>query len=89
MTEEKFTLTWEDFSGNTRNALFQSFYNESFSDVTLVCEDEEIKAHKLILGINSLVLRNILKNNPDGRQIIYLRGVKMIDLKCVLQFIYK
>jgi hypothetical protein len=89
MSTENFTFVWKEFPQNTATTLFQSLSDEIFSDVTLACDDEEIKAHKLILSSNSLVFRNILQKNTDRRPIIYLRGVKIEELRLIINFIYQ
>lgn len=58
-------------------------------DVTLGCEDKQIKAHKLIISSCSLVLKNIIKLNPNPHPLIYLRGVKYQDLRNILTFMYQ
>merc|ERR1719186_874613 len=60
-----------------------------FCDVTLACEYNEIKTHKLIISFFSPVLRNILKSNQSSNQVIYLRKVKYRDLQNLVNFMYQ
>ena len=61
MSSEKFSLKWNDFESNLSKA-FEEIRNEKdFFDVTLVCEDTQIEAHKLILGACSTFFKNVLR----------------------------
>ena len=53
-------------------------------DVTLVCEDKQIKPHKLIISSFSPVLRNILKLNQSPHPLTYLRKFKYRTLPNLL-----
>ena len=74
-------LTWTDFlecSGTTINNLI---FDADFHDVTLACDDnQQLTAHKFILGAGSLLFKNILKKNPHQHPLIYLKGVKFVHL---------
>ena len=55
-----------------------------FLDVTLVCDDGQVEAHKVILSSASPFLREILQRNP----LLYMRGTSKKDIESVLLFIY-
>ena len=58
-------------------------------DVTIVCDDNQIKAHKLILSAGSTMFRRIFVDNPDGLEPIFiLRNVKSHDFSNILNFMY-
>jgi hypothetical protein len=54
---EKFCLRWNDFERNVSTALSELREDKDFFDVTLACEDEQIQAHKVILGACSPFFR--------------------------------
>ena len=58
-------------------------------DVTLVCDDGQVLAHKLILYSGSNVLQSILRRSTHPHPLIYLRGLKMIHLQKVIDFLYR
>jgi len=89
MNSELFNLTWNDFSSCTQET-FRSLLNEDeFMDVTLVCDDQEqLKAHKVILSACSPFFKNILKKNAHPNPLIFLSGVDVENLKAILNFIY-
>ena len=61
---------------------------EDFLDVTIACDDDQIKAHKVILSSASPFFQNILKRNPHSHPLLYLRGTKMKDIEAILEFVY-
>jgi len=88
MSNEKFCLRWNDFESNISMAFRELRDDKDFFDVTLVCEDEQIQSHKMILSACSPFFRNILRRNPHQHPLLYLKGVKYGDLQCVLNFMY-
>ena len=90
--EESLLLKWDKFNENVKQS-FTEFQDKGyFFDVTLACEDKEVKAHKLILSACSpffkrLLLKKHVANNLHP--LIYLRGVKADQLDAVLAFIYQ
>ena len=60
-----------------------------FCDVTLACENKQIKTHKLVISSLSPVLANILKSNQTPHPVIYLRKVKYRYLQNLLNFMYQ
>ena len=83
------TLKWKYFNHNVTSRVLGVINEQSFSDVTLVSDDQKpFLAHKYILSTVSPVLKNILLNNPHSHPLIYLRGVNHQVLDTILQFIY-
>jgi len=88
MGSEKFCLRWNDFETNISSAFRELRDDKDFFDVTLVCDDEQIQAHKVILSACSPFFCNILRRNPHQHPLLYLRGIKFTDLQSVLNFMY-
>ena len=85
---EKFSLRWNDFESNISATLGDLRASEDFLDVTLVCESEKLRAHKLIISACSPFFRNILHSNPHQNPLLYLKDVKSVDMKSLLDFMY-
>merc|ERR1719507_2449296 len=62
--------------------------DKDFFDVTLACDDQQMQAHKVILSACSPFFRSVLKKNPHAHPLLYLKGVKYVDLVAVLNFMY-
>ena len=80
---DKFSLKWSEFRKIREDGrLF---------DVTLATDDGQyIQAHKLILSAGSQFFNDIVMNsNTSNMQLmIYLKGIKIDDLRNILDFIY-
>jgi len=87
-TAEKFCLHWNDFESNISRAFREIRDDEDFFDVTLACDDGQMQAHKVILSACSPFFRTILRRNKHEHPLLYLKGVKYVDLVSVLNFMY-
>jgi len=85
---EKFCLRWNDFESNI-SAAFKELRNDNdFYDITIACENEQVQAHKVILGACSVFFKSLLKKNKHDHPLVYLSGVKFSYLSSVLDFMY-
>ena len=83
---DTFCLRFNEFETDTKTSWQESQIETDFCDVTLACEDKQIKTHKVVVSACSPVLRNILKLNQNSHPLIYLRRVKYKDLHNLLTF---
>ena len=88
MSSEKFCLKWNDFERNISLSLREIREENDFFDVTLACDDEQIRAHKLILSACSPFFKDVLRKNPHQHPLLYMRGIKFRDIQSILQFMY-
>ena len=88
MESDKFCLHWNDFAANISSSLRELRHEADLYDVTLACEDDSVKAHKLILSACSPFFRNIFKTWPHSHPLLYLRGIRGSQLTAILNFIY-
>ena len=65
-SNEKFCLRWNDFEANISKAFHDLKEEQDFTDVTLVCSDSQVEAHKVILAASSPFFKRILKKNPHS-----------------------
>jgi len=87
-TSEKFCLRWNEFESNISGAFRELREDKDFFDVTLACDDDQLQAHKVILSACSPFFRTILRRNKHEHPLLYLKGVKYVDLVSVLNFMY-
>ena len=66
------------------------FRSDDFKDVTLVSDDKQsIMAHRNILSTCSPLFKNILQmEGQNNHPVIYLRGIKYVEIDAILKFIY-
>ena len=88
MSSEKFCLKWNDFERNISLSFRELKEEKDFFDVTLACDDDQVRAHKLILSACSPFFKDILRRNPHQHPLLYLRGIKFRDIQSILQFMY-
>ena len=62
-SEEKFCLRRNEFEANISTAFKELRDDADFFDVTLACDDNQIKAHKVILSACSPFFKSVLKRN--------------------------
>ena len=68
------------------NKLFSDF---DFSDVTLVCADNQhLPAHRAVLCTSSSFIRELLYDSQHQRTFLYLGRVQHADMRSLLEFIY-
>ena len=88
-SSEKLCLRWNDFQQNIVSSYKELHKGSGFSDVTLVCEeDQHFEAHRIILAACSPFFSRVLKGNKHSHPMIYMRGLKAKDLEATLSFIY-
>jgi len=86
--EEKFCLRWNDFENNISSSFRELRDDKDFFDVTLVCNDNQVQAHKVILGACSSFFKSVLKKNPHQHPLLYLKGVNYRELISIINFMY-
>jgi len=88
MSTEQFCLRWNDFHTNITSAFSDIRDDDEFLDVTLVCDGDIVRAHKLVLSACSPLFRIMLKKNSHPQPMIFLRGIRFPDMVAILNFMY-
>ncbi|KAB7500791.1 Protein bric-a-brac 1 [Armadillidium nasatum] len=87
--DQQFCLRWNNYQSNLTQVFHQLFQSETFVDVTLACEGRSVKAHRLVLSACSPYFLTVLTETPCSHPVIILQGVKWVELKAVVEFMYK
>lgn len=87
--QQQFCLRWNNYQTNLTSVFDQLLQNESFVDVTLACDGNSIKAHKMVLSACSPYFQSLFFDNPCQHPIIIMRDVKWPELKAAVEFMYK
>ena len=89
MSSEKFCLKWNDFQRNASGFFGELRDDTDLCDVTLASQDnQQIKAHKVVLAASSPFFMAILRNNKHSHPLIYMRGIKSSALEAIVDFMY-
>lgn len=86
---QQFCLRWNNYQTNLTCVFDQLLQSESFVDVTLACDGNQIKAHKIVLSACSPYFQSLFFDNPCQHPIIIMRDVKWAELKAIVEFMYK
>ena len=84
-----YNLTWDGFSEHLKNVFNDLNTSKTFTDVTLVCDDDEIlKAHRFILSSCSDVFKTMFADNHSSQSCVYLRGIHHKEMDLILKYMY-
>lgn len=86
---QQFCLRWNNYQTNLTCVFDQLLQSESFVDVTLACDGQQIKAHKIVLSACSPYFQSLFFDNPCQHPIIIMRDVRWAELKAIVEFMYK
>ncbi|XP_055620776.1 protein bric-a-brac 1 isoform X2 [Toxorhynchites rutilus septentrionalis] len=86
---QQFCLRWNNYQTNLTSVFDQLLQSESFVDVTLACDGQSIKAHKMVLSACSPYFQTLFFDNPCQHPIVIMRDVKWPELKAIVDFMYK
>ncbi|KAK3921673.1 Protein bric-a-brac 2 [Frankliniella fusca] len=89
MDNAQFNLRWNNHSFNIVQVFLEQLSTESLVDVTLSCQGQFIKAHKMVLSACSSYFQDLFNLHEAQHPVIILNGIKFHDLKMVVEFMYK
>ncbi|GAB6031297.1 hypothetical protein CHUAL_009094 [Chamberlinius hualienensis] len=89
MGSQQFCLRWNNHQMNMLNVFDQLLHNGDFVDVTLSCSGGNIKAHKMVLSACSPYFQELFRENPCKHPIVILKDMKMVELRSIVEFMYK
>ncbi|XP_065584968.1 protein tramtrack, beta isoform-like isoform X7 [Artemia franciscana] len=88
MEQKEFCLKWNNYTDVYKGNFATLLNREHFTDVTLSCDNQSIKCHRLVLSACSSYFENVLINNSHSHPIIILKDVKFCDIQALVKFIY-
>lgn len=86
---QRFCVRWNSYKSNLQTAFPKLLTSEHFVDVTLACEKQFIKCHKIVLSACSAYFETLLVNNPCQHPIIFMKDVQFWEIKALVEFMYK
>lgn len=87
--QQQFCVRWNSYQSNLQNAFPKLLTSEHFVDVTLACESEMIKCHKVVLSACSTYFEKLLVQNPCQHPIIFMKDMRFIEMQALVDFMYK
>jgi len=89
MASQHYCLKWNNYQSNMSEVFQNMLLNENLCDVTLACEGASVKAHKMVLAACSPFFQSLFMSNPCKHPIVILKDVRFIDLKALIDFMYR
>ncbi|KAF4526956.1 hypothetical protein B566_EDAN015456, partial [Ephemera danica] len=86
---QQFCVRWNSYQSNLQNAFPKLLLNENFVDVTLACEAQMIKCHKVVLSACSSYFESLLSQNPCQHPIIFMKDMKYWEIRALVDFMYR
>jgi len=80
--QQQFFLKWNDFQSNMVSSFKHLRDEKSFTDVTLACEGQTCKAHKMVLSACSPYFKSLLEVCCSTALLL------VIDLRCIYALIH-
>jgi len=85
---KSYHLKWSSHLPNMGLVFATLYQTEGLSDVTLACDDGNVRAHKLVLSTCSDYFLELFLESSTKRTVVVLPNVKVADLKVIISFIY-
>ncbi|PSN34898.1 hypothetical protein C0J52_16512 [Blattella germanica] len=89
VSPQQFCVKWNSYSSNLQNVFPRLLTSEHFVDITLACEGQMIKCHKVVLSACSTYFENLLVQNPCQHPIIFMKDMKHWEVQALVDFMYK
>ncbi|KRT83429.1 BTB domain-containing protein [Oryctes borbonicus] len=86
---QQFCVRWNSYQSNLQNAFPKLLISEHFVDVTLACENEMLKCHKVVLSACSTYFEKLLLDNPCQHPIIFMKDMRFQEMQSLVDFMYK
>lgn len=89
LASQQFCVKWNSYSTNLQNVFPRLLTSEHFVDITLACEGQMIKCHKVVLSACSTYFEKLLVQNPCQHPIIFMKDMKHWEVQALVDFMYK
>lgn len=90
MLQQQYCLRWKYHHSNLQTMFSNLLDRGCFCDVTLACEEQIIRAHRVVLCACSTYFDSVLTNHASEKDpIIIMKDAKFSDIKCLIEFMYK
>ena len=82
-------LRWNNHRKNLLSVFDQLLQIEAFCDVTLACDDNSIKCHRMIFTACSPYFQQLFMENRCKNPIVFLKDIKYAQIRTILDYMYK
>ncbi|KAJ8975591.1 hypothetical protein NQ317_018806, partial [Molorchus minor] len=89
MTQSHYSLRWNNHQTHILTAFDVLLQNETLVDVTLVCAETSVRAHKVVLSACSPFFQKVFSENPCKHPVIVLKDFSGWEVQAIVDFMYK
>ncbi|XP_050511525.1 protein jim lovell-like [Diabrotica virgifera virgifera] len=89
MTQSHYSLRWNNHQTHILAAFEALLQAETLVDVTLVCAETSVRAHKVVLSACSPFFQRIFSENPCKHPVIVLKDFNGWEVQAIVDFMYK
>lgn len=89
MSQSLYSLRWNNHQTHMLSSFESLLQNETLVDVTLVCSEISIRAHKVVLSACSPFFQKIFSENPCKHPVIVLKDFQGWEVQTIVDFMYK
>lgn len=89
MTQSHYSLRWNNHQTHILAAFDALLQAETLVDVTLVCAETSVRAHKVVLSACSPFFERIFSENPCKHPVIVLKDFNGWEVQAIVDFMYK
>lgn len=89
MTQSHYSLRWNNHQTHILSAFDALLQAETLVDVTLVCAETSVRAHKVVLSACSPFFQRIFSENPCKHPVIVLKDFSGWEVQAIVDFMYK
>ena len=86
--QERCVVASDELSRIKSDFIFSAQTRSCVTDVTLLCEDGELEAHRIILSSSSKFFDRVFRRTKSDKPVIFLKGFFTQRLKHIIEFIY-
>jgi len=84
-----FQVSYKLHQGLIQDTFNKALFTGAYSDILLVCGEEQFKCHKLVLGSVSKQFETLFANLGCSSQVIMIYGIRPKILKGIIEFMYR
>ncbi|XP_031355197.1 protein jim lovell-like [Photinus pyralis] len=89
MSQSHYSLRWNNHQNHILSAFDALLQAETLVDVTLVCAETSVRAHKVVLSACSPFFQRIFSENPCKHPVIVLKDFSGWEVQAIVDFMYK
>jgi BTB/POZ domain len=88
-SQENYSLRWNNHQSHILKSFDALKNSESLVDVTLVCSDRSLRAHKVVLSACSPFFEKVFNDTPCKHPVIVLKDFRGWIVQAIVNFMYR